>query len=228
MEKHSKALVYIKDIVYGATDGIITTFAIVAGSAGSGLSNKVVLVLGVANLLADGFSMAASNYLGTTSENSLFQEEQKREIEEVETVPNKEKQEVKKVLSDFGFEAEDSEKLTDLISANKKFWVDFMMRYELDLNVPVAGSAFWGAALTFLSFVFAGSLPLAPFLLFKIGPHTFAYSVIATGVSLFGVGAARYFLTKVNWFLSGLEMLLIGGVAAVVAYFVGYFISVIV
>ena len=96
MEKHLTGLgSHIKDIVYGANDGIITTFAIVAGSFGADLTPTVILVLGFANLLADGFSMAASNFLGSKSENSLYKEEEKREYDEVKNLPEKEKEEVR-------------------------------------------------------------------------------------------------------------------------------------
>jgi VIT1/CCC1 family predicted Fe2+/Mn2+ transporter len=227
MEQHAKGLsAYIKDMVYGANDGIITTFAIVSASIGAGFSSKVIIVLGVASLLADGFSMAASNFLGSRSENDLFRKEKKRELDEVEKMPEKEKQEIREVFQHHDFSAEDSEKLVELVSHNKDFWVDFMMRYELGMNVPEEGSEWKSAMLTFISFVIAGSLSLLPFVLFSAGEAAFMYSIFATAFSLFVVGAARYFVTHVNWIVSGLEMLLVGGIATAVSYAVGYFISV--
>jgi len=134
-EQHLTGLsIYIKDIVYGANDGIITTFAVVAGVAGAGLANSVIIVLGVASLLADGFSMAASNYLGTRSENSLYRKEEKREMDEVENVPEKEKEEIREIFSREGFDKNQANQLTDIVSNNKKFWVDFMMKYELEMH----------------------------------------------------------------------------------------------
>jgi|SRR3989344_517322 len=226
MEKHITGLgTYIKDIVYGANDGIITTFAIVAGSFGADFSTKVILILGFANLLADGFSMAASNFLGSRSENDLFRKEKNRELDEVEKVPEKEKQEIREVFRHHNFSTGDSEKLVELVSHNKEFWVDFMMRYELGMNVPEEGSEWKSALLTFLAFVLAGSLPLLPFAAFSFGDFAFLYSIIATASALFAVGAARYFVTHVNWIISGLEMLFVGGIAAGVSYFIGYIIS---
>src|SRR3989338_5447696 len=112
MEKHVQGLgTYIKDIVYGANDGIITTFAVVAGSLGADLSVKVILILGISNLLADGFSMAASNFLGKHSENSLFKKEQEREKKEVEEVPDKEREEIKEVFLNHKFNEQDSSEL---------------------------------------------------------------------------------------------------------------------
>lgn len=216
---------YIKDIIYGANDGIITTFAIVSAAVGGGFSTTVILVLGVANLLADGFSMAASNFLGTRSENALFRKEEQKEIREVREMPDKERQEIREVFLNKNFNAESAEKLVGLISENKAFWVDFMMRYELGMNVPEEGSEWKASALTFVSFVAAGALPLVPFVILGAGANSFLYSIIATASALFIVGASRYFLTKVHWLISGLEMLFVGGIAAAVSYYVGYFIS---
>ncbi|MBI4991690.1 MAG: VIT1/CCC1 transporter family protein [Candidatus Harrisonbacteria bacterium] len=226
-EKHSTGLgVYIKDMVYGANDGIITTFAVVAGAAGADLSPAVIIILGISNLLADGFSMAASNYLGTTSEHSLFKEEEKREIDEVENLPDSEKEEVREVFLNKGFSDVDTSQLVNLISKNKNFWVDFMMRYELELSMPSVGGEWKAATMTFLTFVFAGTLPLLPFIVLPVSPaQTLNASVIFTAVSLFLVGSARHFITRKNWFWSGLEMLFVGGIAAVVAYWVGYLVS---
>ena len=141
MEKHLTGIgSYIKDIVYGANDGIITTFAIVSAAIGAGFSSAVIIVLGVANLLADGFSMAASNFLGTRSENDLFKKEKQRELDEVENVPEKEKQEIREVFEHHNFNKEDSGKLVELVSNNKEFWIDFMMRYELGMHVLEEGS----------------------------------------------------------------------------------------
>ena len=229
MEKHASGVsAYIKDIVYGANDGIITTFAIVSASFGAGFSSTVIIVLGIANLLGDGFSMAASNFLGSRSENDLFRKEKMREFDEVEQVPEKEKQEIREIFQEHNFNADDSEKLVELVSSNKEFWVDFMMRYELGMNVPEKGSEWKSASLTFMSFVFAGSLPLLPFILFNVGDATFAYSITATASALFIVGAARYFITGVNWIISGLEMLLVGGIAVGASYIVGYLIGAII
>ncbi len=230
MEKHLTGFAtYIKDIVYGANDGIITTFAVVAGSFGANLTPKVILVLGFANLLADGFSMAASNFLGSKSENGLYKQEEKREYDEVKNLPEKEKEEIREIFLKFGFNNQQAQELSNLTSTNENFWVDFMMKYELEMNAPSAGNIWKSAIATFISFVVAGSLPILPFIFLSASDtNRLLYSVIATGVSLFTVGAARYYVTRVNWLISGLEMLLVGGVAASVSYLVGYLISAIV
>ncbi len=229
MEKHFNVGNYIKDLVYGANDGIITTFAVVAGAVGADMASSVIIILGFANLLADGFSMAASNFLGSRSENELYIEEEKREWHEVENLPDREHEEVMEIFEKHGFDDATSVQLTNLIKSNKKFWVDFMMKYELGFGEPEHGSEWKGASLTFLAFVVAGTLPLLPFTFMEISRQSiFIYSILATSFALFTVGSLRSIITKAHWLWSGMEMLFVGGIAAAVSYYVGYFISAIV
>ncbi len=227
MEHHSNGLSsYIKDIVYGANDGIITTFAVVTGAVGAGFGIKVVIILGIANLFADGFSMGASNFLGERSENSLYKEEEKREWREVRELPHVERKEVIDVLLKHNFSEEQAKMMTDIIASNDAFWVDFMMKYELEMNPPSHGDEWRGALATFIAFLIAGTLPLLSFM-FAQPENMFRYSVIATAIALFVVGALRFLITRRNWLISGFEMLAVGGIAAAVSYGVGYFVSMI-
>lgn len=214
---------FIKDIVYGANDGIITTFAVVAGVAGASLDSGAVIILGLANLAADGFSMAASNYLGSRSERQLMEKEYLSEEREVAQMPGQEQKEVRDILMEHGYDARDSQAMSELIKKNKPFWLNFMMRYELGFNPDQKGNL-RSAYFTFLAFVIAGFLPLVPFIIFP-GTDIFKFSATATGLALFIVGALRYLVTGKHWLASGLEMLFIGGVAAVIAYAVGLLIS---
>lgn len=213
----------IKDIVYGANDGIITTFAIVAGVAGAAMPESAIIILGIANLAADGFSMAASNFLGSRSERQLVDEERRIEQDEIARIPAEEVREVHQVLVARGYGEEDARTMTALVAKNKSFWVDFMIRYELGLH-PEGNGAVRPALLTFLAFVSAGFLPLLPFIFFG-GANVFLVSAISTGAALFAVGALRKVVTKKNWLVSGLEMLAVGGIASAVAYGIGYFVS---
>lgn len=225
-EKHSRGLGgYIKDIVYGANDGIITTFAVVAGTIGASLDPKIILILGFSNLIADGFSMAASNFLGNRSEHALFQTEEKREYDEIEKMPDIERKEVYTIFLERGFTDTQSTQLTSLVSSNKHFWADFMMRYELGFAPENGTSELMSATMTFTAFVLAGSLPLFPFIFFNFGDQTFLFSIIFTGLALFSVGAARRIFTHKNFLISGLEMLVVGSIAAAVAYVIGYLVS---
>lgn len=221
---------YIGDIIYGASDGIVTTFAIVAGATGALLSPIVIMILGIANLLADGFSMAAGNYLGAKSEIEYFRKERQRETWEVEHVPDAEREEVRQIFRRKGLASHMADKLTEIITSNKKVWVDIMMTEELGI-LPAENVSPWKSAFaTFLSFLVAGSMPLM-FFIFSYTTmieNVFALSAITTAVSLFVVGALRVKITKTNWIKSGIEMLLVGGIAATVAYVIGYLLRIIV
>ena len=173
---HNKRGKYLKDSVYGSLDGIVTTFAIVSGVVGANLSSKIILILGFANLFADGISMSAGNYLGTKSEKEFYRKE-------------KEVSKVKKYLK----------------------------------NPLKAGG------ITFLAFVIAGLTPLIPYILTlfipSLAPIAFKLSIIFSAAILFIAGSARTTFTGRTWYVSGFEMLLIGGAAAAVAYYIGYFVS---
>ncbi|MBI2035619.1 MAG: VIT1/CCC1 transporter family protein [Candidatus Liptonbacteria bacterium] len=225
-EYHSEGIAgYIKDIIYAANDGIITTFAVVAGVVGASLPIATIIILGFANLLADGFSMAVSNYLGSRSERALIKTEERREEDEILRKPKYETEEVKSILVERGYAREDAEAMTRLISKNEKFWVDFMMKYELRLSRG-NGSDIKASLLTLISFIAAGSLPIMPFIVLNfVLSDLLMISTIATGIALFSVGAMRTIITRRNWFWSGLEMLFVGGLAAVIAYFIGSLIS---
>ena len=217
---------YLRDFVYGANDGIITTFAVVAGVAGANLSAKIVLILGFANLLADGFSMAMSNYLGEKSNRDFVATERSREEWEVEKLPEEEQQEIREMYIKKGFEGEVLEKVVATITANKKLWVDEMMTGEHGLIPHGHESQPWKNALTtFVAFVVAGFVPLVPYFAGLPARETFPYAIAATATILFTVGSLRTLITYRRWWLSGLEMLGVGMVAAGVAYAVGAFLS---
>lgn len=163
---HEKASI-LRDIVFASDDGIITTFAVVAGAYGAALSSSVIIILGFANLIADGFSMATGIYLGAKSE---------AEYEK---------------------------------SHNDPHW-----RSDVPAKQGIT---------TFFAFGLAGLLPLVPYV-FAVKP-SFPISSLIVVVSLFSVGVIRGVYAERHWFKSGLEVLLVGGVAAILAYLVGYLID---
>ena len=123
----------IQDFVYGATDGSVTTFAVVAGVVGAALSPSIILILGFANLFADGFSMAIGNYLGTKSQKEYIEKERKREEWEIENLVEQEKQEIRDIYTKKGFKDELLDEIVNVITARRKVWIDTMMREELGL-----------------------------------------------------------------------------------------------
>jgi len=215
---------YLGDMVYGAIDGIVTTFAVVSGVAGASLSTSIVLILGFANLLGDGLSMAIGNYLGTKSEREYHQREREREAWEIDNVPHGEVEEVRQIYRKKGFRGEDLERAVKVITSDKKVWIDTMMIDELNMHVDEERSPFRAGAATFLSFLAAGFMPLAVYVLSHFLPvrNTFPIAVAATGATLFTVGSLRTYVTGKRWWLSGLEILFVGGIAAAAAYLVGF------
>ncbi len=217
-ENHIRIGRYIKDIVFAAHDGIITIFAIVAGVAGAHLSSSVVIIIGMANLIADAFAMATGMYLGASSEAALYHREEARERREIQELPDREKEEIRHILAQKGFRNRDLDAIVELIAGNRQYWIDFMMHEEIGLAQPDTVSPFRKSAITFLSFLCGGSIPLIPYI---TGTHSFTTAILATMLTLFIIGAVRSYFTERSWLASGIEMLLIGGSAAAMAYGIG-------
>lgn len=215
---------YLADAVLGATDGIVTTFAVVAGAAGAHLSSGIVLIMGFANLLADGFSMAVGNYLGARSQQDFWLEERQREIWEIEQIPHAEREEIHRLYQRKGFEGEVLERIVGTITSDKQRWLDEMMREELGIQEEKI-APFMSGLVTFVAFVIAGFLPLLSYVLAFFNrdllPSAFPISLGLTAIGLFSVGAARRFMTRRSWWQSGIEILGIGGLAAASAFIVG-------
>lgn len=228
-ESRSQAGTYLGDLVLGGIDGLVTTFAIVAGVEGAELSTGVVLVLGIANLLADGFSMAVGNYLGAKSESEYHRSEREREAWEVDNLPDQETEEIRAIFAAKGFDGELLDSVVEHITADKQLWVETMMRDELNIIEDTRSPAVAGL-MTFISFLVFGSIPLSVYLFGYVGEITdprelFVYCVSASGVGLFLVGSMRSMLTFNSHLRSGLEIVLLGGLAGGVSYLVGYLLK---
>lgn len=221
---HLRRLAYshIKDAVYAANDGIVTTFAVVAGVVGASLDPVAILILGFANLFADGFSMATGNFLGSRSEVQLYHTERALQERDMREKPAEERQGIKSILAARNYEGEELEHLTDLIMKNKEFAVDLAMDEEVGITKPENGQELKSATVTFLSFLLAGAVPLLPYIFFKDSSFTFFIAIAFTALALFFVGALRTVFTARNFFKAGFEMLFVGGIAATIAYLVGF------
>ena len=215
---------YIGDLVYGGLDGIITTFAVVSGVAGAQLGTPVILILGLANLFADGFSMATGAYLSSKSEQEYYEREWQREAWEVEHFPEGERLELIEIYRNQGYSEEDAQKLVEIQSRDPQRWVKAMMVNELRL-LPDERKPLLSGLATLLAFVIAGSIPMLIYLVGLFAPISpdvaFPISIALSGLALFGLGAAKVVITRLNPFRSGVEMLIVGGLAAGVAYGVG-------
>jgi VIT1/CCC1 family predicted Fe2+/Mn2+ transporter len=213
---------YIRDWVYGGIDGTVTTFAIVAGVVGAQLSANIIIILGIANLFADGLSMAAGNYSATKTE--IDDRDRMREVERrhIRETPDGEREEIRQILSAKGLSGEGLDEAVSAISSSENTWIDFMLNEEYGLaatlRTPIAS-----AIVTFAAFVLCGAVPLAPFVL--SGADVFYVSLVMSGLVFFLIGAVKSRWALAPWWRSGGETLIIGMTAAGCAYFVGYFLS---
>jgi VIT1/CCC1 family predicted Fe2+/Mn2+ transporter len=214
---------YLRDFVYGAIDGAVTTFAVVAGVVGADLDIGIVIVLGAANLFADGFSMAVSNFLATGAEQQQFALARQTEERHVREVPEGEREEVRPLFAARGFTGDQLETVVDVITAEPDRWVDIMMEEELGLPRDVASP--WRAALcTFAAFLAIGAMPLLAYIYaeaFGGLAEPFLWSAVMTGVAFFAVGAVKARFVLQAWWRSGFETLAVGGIAAALAYAAG-------
>lgn len=215
---------YIGEFVYGGIDGAITTFAVVAGAAGAGADISWVLIFGFANLLADGFSMSVGNYFSSKAEHDNFEKHKAIEYWEIENKRESEVQEIEDIFRAKGFEGELLDRVVQVITSNNKIWVDTMMKDELemikDTRKPVST-----ALATFIAFVLVGLIPLSSYLLalWVDLEHDwlFPISCLATGFAMMFIGYLKGKVTQAHSLKSIAETVLLGGLAAFLAYFVG-------
>jgi VIT1/CCC1 family predicted Fe2+/Mn2+ transporter len=223
----------VENFVYGAIDGAVTTFAIVTGVIGASLSPSIIVILGFANLLADGFSMAIGNYLSVKTQNEFIQRERKREEWEIDNRIDEEKQEIRDIYSKKGFKEELLEEIVRIITSRRKVWIDTMMREELGL-VEGKYTPLVSAVNTFVGFNTIGIIPLIPFILVYLSSSNISisnalfYSIVATASSFYLIGSIRGKVVHKPMVASGFNTVLIGGVAAAVSYCIGYILSTII
>lgn len=216
---------FLGDVVFGANDGIITTFAVIAGAVGANFSNTVIIVLGIANLLADGISMGLGNYLGQKSRRDYIRKKEKEEEWGIKNIPESERQEVKSIFESLGFNGKDLSRAVEIVTSKKKSWVDIMMKMELKLYDDKVASPARKGLIMFVAFVVVGFIPLIPFVFDFGGDVKFYISLVFSGIAMFTVGAVRSKFIPKKWLTAGLEMLLIGGLAAGAAYLLGNVIA---
>ena len=214
---------YLGEFVYGGIDGSVTTFAVVAGSVGASLDSSIIIILGFANLLADGFSMSVGAYLSSKSELDNFEKHRQVEYWEVENMPELERQEIREIYAAKGFEGELLEQVVDVITADKDRWVDTMMKEELEMMAEQR-SPLWIGGMTYISFLTVGLIPLLVYVWdYTLGfpGDTFIWSSILTMIAFVIIGFLKTYVTQTSHLRGIAETLLLGVLAAAVAYYVG-------
>lgn len=214
---------YLGEFVYGGIDGSVTTFAVVAGAAGANLESHVVIILGFANLIADGFAMSVGSYLSTKSEQENYDKHKAVEYWEVDNLPEKEREEIREIYEAKGFEGELLEQVVDKITEDRDRWVDVMMKEELEMSEETKSPMAMGGV-TFLSFLLFGFIPLITYVVDYFGGwegDLFLVSSILTGLTFALIGTLKALVNQTKVLRSILETLFLGGAAATLAYYVG-------
>lgn len=209
---------YLRDWVYGGIDGAVTTFAVVSGVVGARLAPGIVIVLGVANLLADGFSMAVGNYLATRAEHDELRHAEATERRHIALDPEGEREEVREILRHRGLQGEVLEGAVEAITADEDRWVALMLRHEYGLPAGIR-SAWRAAGATFSAFLLCGLAPLLPFV--AGARDAFWTAAVGTGLVFAAIGALKSRWSPHPWWRSSLETLGVGGGAAAVSYAIG-------
>jgi VIT1/CCC1 family predicted Fe2+/Mn2+ transporter len=217
---------HFDDFIYGSIDGAVTTFAIVAGVVGASLPAGIILILGFANLFADGFSMAAANYQASKARIEFVQMKRRQEEWEIDNLAEQERDEIREIYREKGFKNELLEDVVRIITSRRKVWVDTMMKEELGL-IEDEKNPMDSSVSTFIGFNIIGLIPLIPFMVFMIiridqNSEAFIYSTVSVLAAFFLVGMIKGKMVKKSMIRSGVITLIIGGIAAIVAYFVGY------
>lgn len=224
---------FFKEIIYGGIDGIVTTFAVVAGFTGAALSSEtttqlsfvIVLLFGLANLFADAASMGLGNFLSVRSEKDLYFSARHQEKEAVRHNTDAELAETVAIMQAKGFSPEQAHTLAEIYRTNEEYWVDFMMQHELEMADPRGENPIYTGLATFVSFLVFGSIPLLPFMLQTEGyaETAFTYSATGTLIALILLGTLKWRVIGTRLLPSLFEVVTVGSVAAVLAFAVGTF-----
>ncbi len=220
---------YLGEFVYGGIDGSITTFAVVAGAAGAHLDSSIVVILGLANLIADGFSMSVGSYLSKKSELEHYQKHRNIELWEIEQWPDREMEEIREIYRAKGFKGELLEQVVTVITSNKATWADEMMLGEHEM-IPEKKSPVRMGLVTFISFFVVGFIPLAVYVWHFMQPNPGSEPLlpIASGLTLVAfvvIGYLKSYVAQTNKWRSISETVALGAIAAGLAYFTGSFLE---
>ncbi len=219
-EEHLRSSEFITDIVIGMSDGLTVPFALAAGLSGAVHSNAVVITAGIAEIVAGSIAMGLGGYLAGKTEQEHFESELKREYEEIEVVPEREKEEVRLIFAEYGLNEQTQNTIADELAKDKHKWVDFMMKYELGLEKPDVNRARNSAATIGISYIVGGLIPLTAYFFTQTPYEGLTFSALLTIICLFIFG---YFKSKVTGqppLKGAIKVTVIGITAAAAAFLV--------
>ena len=225
MERHLQSSDFIKDVVIGMADGLTVPFALAAGLSGAVSNTSIITTAGIAEIVAGSIAMGLGGFLAGQTEVEHYDAELKREYEEVERVPETEKEEVKEVFSAYGLDENAQNLVVEALSKNKDKWVDFMMKFELGLEKPDINRARDSGLTIGLSYIVGGIIPLSPYFFIKDAHVALNYSIIVTLITLFIFGYFKSKVTDQNPIKGAFKVMLIGALAAGAAFFVAKLFS---
>src|SRR5947209_3610201 len=225
VEQHFTAGETIRDIVIGMSDGLTVPFALAAGLSGAVSSTHIVVTAGLAEIAAGSIAMGLGGYLAARGDAEHYRSELVREQLEIKEKPEAEKAEVMEIFQSYGLTAEESAPVVEALSKRPGAWVDFMMRLELGLDKPEPGRALTSAVTIALSYIVGGLIPLSPYMLLPVAQTALLVSVVATLLALLIFGYIKGRFTGARPVRSGLQTVLIGGLAAAAAFLIARAIS---
>ena len=217
-EEHLESSDFLTDVVIGMSDGLTVPFALAAGLTGAVSNSSIVVIAGIAEIVAGSIAMGLGGYLAGKTEHDHYNSELKREYEEVERIPEMEKKEVRDFFENLGLSEDIQLKATEEIAKDKKQWVDFMMKFELGLEKPDPRRATKSALNIGLSYAAGGIIPLSPYFFIADSKEALKFSVVATLICLFVFGYFKSKITGVPVLSGALKVTLIGALAAAAAF----------
>jgi VIT1/CCC1 family predicted Fe2+/Mn2+ transporter len=218
VEKHFTASETVRDIVIGMSDGLTVPFALAAGLSGAVEATGIIITAGLAEIAAGSIAMGLGGYLAARTDAEHFVSERAKEEREVEEIPEKEAAEVADVLRSYGLEDDKAATVVTSIRADKKRWVDFMMRFELGLEEPDPKRASRSAFTIAVSYIAGGLVPLAPYFFFRSVHSALIGSVVVTLFALLVFGYIKGMFTTARPFRSAWQTTIVGGLAAMAAF----------
>jgi len=218
----------IREVVFGINDGLVTAIGFIAGVTVSMADVKMVLLSGLAEMVAGAISMFFGAYLSTKSQREFFDNEIKRETREIDEMPEKETEEIREIYSNLGFKEDEVEMIVKRVTSDKKLWVRFMMREELGIMEETFDDPLKVGAIMGISFAIGSLPPLIPYMLMDNPFTALKVAVVTSLLFLFGVGIGKTTVTKGNWLKSGIEVAIIGSIASVVGFIIGKIVSLVV
>ncbi|MBI1972969.1 VIT1/CCC1 transporter family protein [Candidatus Woesearchaeota archaeon] len=211
---------YIRSLVFGFNDGTVSNLALVAGLSGAVLGNKVVILGGLADMIAGAISMGLGNYIATKSQIEFYRHEYQREKDEIRTVPNLERKEIEQIYRRKGFKGKELTMIVNKITSNKKRWLKVMMEEEIGVSKRSLENPVAVGVMTFFAFLIAAFIPVIPFFFMTTTQALIIASAVCMSL-LFIVGVIKTHYTGRQWLRSGLEMVIIGAIATVASYYLG-------